>query len=211
MRVPRIILAFCALAPLLIAPKPAPAETIIEEWGSVKPPPPPQIESVTLDPKTTALLMLDVIHQTCNETRRPRCVASLPAIKKILTAARDKKMLVVYSLIPHASPSDIWAEVAPMPGDPLVTGKLDKFIRSDLEKILADKGIKTVVAVGTAAHGAILNTAAGAVQRDLKVVVPVDTLSADNTYIEQFVVWDLVNAPEMKGNVTLTKSDMLKF
>ena len=56
------------------------AETIIDEWSSVKAPPPPEVKPVTIDKKTTALLMLDFNHQTCNSQRRPRCVASIPKV-----------------------------------------------------------------------------------------------------------------------------------
>jgi len=50
-----------------------------------------------------------------------------------------------------------------------------------LEKILNDKGIKTVVVAGTAAQGAVLNTASQATLRGLRVIVPVDGMSAKNT------------------------------
>ena len=59
----------------------------------------PELKAVTIDPKTTALLMLDLIKQTCNQERRPRCLASVPKAKKLLTEARAKDMLVVYSII----------------------------------------------------------------------------------------------------------------
>jgi len=120
-------------------------------------------------------------------------------------------MMVVYSLIPHANGADILADVAPIPDEPLVAGLLDKFLNSDLEKILKDKGIQTVIAVGAASNGAVLHTVAGAVQRGIKIIVPVDALSADNIYIEQYVAWDLVNAPVMADKVTLTTTDMIKF
>ena len=54
------------------------AANIVDEWASVKAPAPPTLKPVTVDPKTTALLMLDFIHQICDEKRVPRCVASLP-------------------------------------------------------------------------------------------------------------------------------------
>jgi|ERR1035437_1394291 hypothetical protein len=85
---------------LFTAPQ-ARAANIIEEWGSVKTPPAPALQAVTVDPKTTALLVVDVLHQTCNEKRRPRCVAILPTIKKFLAEARNHKMLVVYTDVPH--------------------------------------------------------------------------------------------------------------
>ena len=56
-----------------------------------------------------------------------------------------------------------------------------RITRTDLEKILNDKGIKTVVVVGTAAQGAVLNTASQAAFRGLRVIVPLDGMSAENT------------------------------
>ena len=70
-----------ALAAVLSYAGPSSAETIIDEWQSVKTPPPPQLKPVTLDPKTTALLVIDMIKQTCNAERHPRCVAAIPKIR----------------------------------------------------------------------------------------------------------------------------------
>ena len=57
------------------------AGTVIDDWSKIKAPPPPKLHAVTVEPKTTALLMLDFVHAICNEKRRPRCVASLPAME----------------------------------------------------------------------------------------------------------------------------------
>jgi nicotinamidase-related amidase len=207
----RHLLPLAALVAVLSYTVPSSAETIIDEWNSVKAPPAPALTSVTVDPKTTALLVVDVLHQTCNEKRRPRCVAALPTIKKFLAQARNHEMLVVYTDVPHTSAADIWPEVAPTPNEPVVLGILDKFINPDLDKILKAKGIQTVITVGAASNGAVLHTVAGAVQRGFKVIVPVDAVAADNTYIEQYITWDLVNAPVIGDKTTLTTTDMIKF
>jgi hypothetical protein len=47
---------FAALAILLSCAMPSSSETIIDEWPNVKAPPPPELKSVRLDPKTTALI-----------------------------------------------------------------------------------------------------------------------------------------------------------
>jgi nicotinamidase-related amidase len=65
--------------------------------------------------------------------------------------------------------------------------------------------------MGTAAHGAVLYTASAAALRGLKVIVPVDGMSANTTYPEQYTAWHLVNAPVVSANVTLTKLDLIKF
>ncbi len=53
----------------------------------------------------------------------------------------------------------------------MVKSLADKFFKTDLEKILNDKGIKTVVVVGTAAQGAVLYTASQAAFRGMQVIV----------------------------------------
>ena len=45
----------------------------------------------------------------------------------------------------------------------------------------------------------------------MKVIVPVDVVSDVNTYMEQYVAYNFMNAPNIAGNVTLTSVDMMKF
>jgi len=208
-----IVVAFCvlsALSGLLLLNRPAMAQDVVAEWNSVKTPPAPEVKEVTVDPKTTALLLLDFNKQTCNAERRPRCIASIPKMKKLLDYARSKGVFVVYSLSAGAAPGDIAPDLAPMEGDPIVTSGPDKFMGTDLEKILKDKGIKTVIVTGTAAHGAVLYTASGAALRGMQVIVPVDGISAEKVYAEQYVAWNLVNAPRVSAMVTLTRAEKIK-
>src|SRR5438552_12265726 len=79
-----------------IAALPAAAGDITTEWASVKPPPVPQLKPVTVDPKTTALLVLDFMKNNCGA--RPRCVATVPTVKKLIDAARAHDMPVFYNL-----------------------------------------------------------------------------------------------------------------
>jgi hypothetical protein len=114
-----------ALAFALVSAAPASAETIIDEWANVKAPAPPQLQSVTLDPNTTALVVIDIIKQTCNMQRRPRCVAMVPKVQELLAEARAKGVYVIYSLFPSPSPatfpdpkiSDYVPELAPKGDD----------------------------------------------------------------------------------------------
>ena len=185
------------------------ATTIIDEWPSVKAPPAPALKPVTVDPKTTALLMLDFVPPTCGA--RPRCMASLPAMKKLLEQARASGMPVAHSVTGTTKAEDILKDVAPQAGEPVVQASVDKFRNTDLEKFLKDKGVQTVIVTGTAAHGAVLNTATAAVLRGMKVILPVDGVTASDTFTEQYVAWHMVNAPAVGPNTTLTKSDLLKF
>ncbi|MFX0061433.1 MAG: cysteine hydrolase [Candidatus Hermodarchaeota archaeon] len=186
-------------------------QSVIDEWNSIKAPAPPELKEITVEAKTTAFLVLDVQNQNCNSERRPRCVSSIPKIKKLLTEARKKEMTVVYSLTRAANEKDIRKEVEPLENEPIVKSGVDKFHQTDLEKILTAKDIKQVIIVGTAAHGAVLHTATGAAQRQMEVVIPVDGLSAGEPYAEQYTVWHLVNAPGTRRSVTLTKINWIKI
>jgi nicotinamidase-related amidase len=196
---------------IFIVPAAASADSIIDEWNTVKTPPAPELKTVTLDPATTALLLLDFNKQTCNPNTRPRCITSIPAVEKLLKQARAKGVKVVYSLSAGATVNDIAKQLAPVAGEPSVTSGPDKFMGTDLEKILKDKGIKTVIVTGTAAHGAVIYTASGAALRGFKVVVPVEGMSAENTYAEQYTAWHLLNAPRVSAQVTLTSTKLIKF
>lgn len=187
---------------------PVQAASIIDEWNSVKAPPAPEVKPVTVDPKTTALLMLDFMNQNCG--KRPRCVDSLPVMKKLLDTARAAKAPVVYSFIANTTAADVLKDVAPIDGEPSVTSGPNKFLRTDLDKILKDKGIQTVIVVGTAANGAVLNTASQAALNGYNVIIAVDGISGD-PYAEQYTAWHMVNAPGVSAKSTLTKSDMIKF
>jgi nicotinamidase-related amidase len=187
------------------------AQTIVDQWNSVGAPPPPTLKAVTIDKSTTALLMLDFNEQTCNMQRRPRCIASIPKVKTSLTAARTAGVPVAFSLGAGGKPADIAKDLAPTPNEPVVSSGVDKFAGTDLEKFLKDKGIKTVIVVGTAAHGAVLYTASGAAMRGMEVIVPVDGISGDIPYVEQYVAWHLVNVPVIGPAFTLTTLDQVTF
>ena len=210
-------LAVAALAAALVYVAPATAQTIVDQWSSVKVPPPPELKPVTLDPKTTAILVMDFVKQTCNNERRPRCVASIPKIEKLIAAARAQGVMLISTTVPPVPIADTLPAVAPKGNDPVVVAFVDKFILGDkdtgLEKMLKDKGITTLVAVGTAAHGAVLYTASAAASRGFNVIVPVDGMSGDGQvlYDEQAVAFILTHAPVISSKITLTRIDMIKF
>ncbi|MDO8533598.1 MAG: cysteine hydrolase [Xanthobacteraceae bacterium] len=187
------------------------AQTIIEEWSTVKAPPAPELKPVTIDNKTTALLVIDMVKQTCNPQARPRCVASIPKVQKLLNDARAKGVTVVYSLGPTGNIPDILEALAPKSGEPIVKAGPDKFVNTELEKMLKDKGISSVIAVGTLAHGGVMHTATAAALRGFKVVAPVDGMSSISPYTEQYAAWHLATGPVFSANVTLTKIDLIRY
>ncbi len=110
----RNLIAIAAVMAAIALPAEVQAANVVDEWDSVKAPAPPTLKPVTADPKTTALLMLDFMNQNCGQ--RPRCLASIPAMKKLLADARAAKATVVYSLIANTTAADVIKDVAPVDG-----------------------------------------------------------------------------------------------
>ena len=211
----RAILPCCAIALAAVAASalPAKANDITTEWSSVKPPPVPELKPATIDPKTTALLALDFMKGNCGV--RPRCASTIPVANKLIEQAHAHDMLVIYTLVGETPKPEGMADgiQKPREGEWIERGGADKFINSDIEQRLKQKGIKTVIVMGTSAQGAVVGTSNGAVQRGFTVVVPVDGMSAEDPYNEQYAAWHLYKGGPvyLPKNVTLTRGDMITF
>ncbi|MGB9732224.1 MULTISPECIES: cysteine hydrolase family protein [Calditerrivibrio] len=185
------------------------AADIIDEWDWVVPPEKPGLLDYIVD-NETALLILDIEELTCNKDRRPRCLESVPNIEKILKKARSNGVFVVYSLTPNGTKDTILLPVKPIDGEPIVNSSVNKFLNTELDKVLKDRNIRKLIITGTAANGAVLFTATEAAQRGYLIVIPVDGISAD-LYGEQAVIYTLLNGPGTRNKVLLTKTNMIKF
>ena len=205
------LLAACGGGAASATPTPAATSS-----ASVQVPKIPDPVAVTVPKATTALLVLDLTSVVC--TPRKSCVDSLPAVAALLKKARDAGAPVVYSDTPTAG-STIRSEVAPQAGEPKVSGRADKFFNTQLDQILTQKGVKTVVVTGTVANGAVLYTTFGANLRGFTAVVPVDGMSSDDPFVILMTEYQLLNEPgfanptnkPLAAGVTLTKTNLVTF
>ena len=212
MRAIKTILHAITLGLACLSLAPARAD-VIAEWKDLAFPPAPELKPAKVDPATTALLLLDFTNQTCTQERRPRCAAQVPGLAKLLADARAENMFVVYSVATaNSDRKDILAPLAARDGDPVLPPLgPDKFINSDFEKMLTDKGIQTIIIAGTAAHTSVLHTGGEAALRGFKVVAPVDGMSSNEAFSEAYTAWHLVNAARIMNAVTLTRVGMISF
>lgn len=189
------------------------AATIIDEWRNVEAPPPPPIVPVAVDPAKTALLLLDFLSDVCTPEKRPRAAAALPKLQSFLREARTRGMLVVHTTT--SSGAGVGAELAdavkPVADERVYKAKFDKFHGNDLAPFLRGRGIDTVIATGTSANGCLLFTTSGAVLRGFRAIVPVDGMPAATLYQEQFVAWEIANAPGLRHDAVLTRFDAISF
>ena len=134
----------------------------------------PDPARVTLDPKTTALMVLDYVEPICNA--QPSCKGKmLPAMTPFMEPVRKAGLTVAYGTR-EQNMSKWLKEVAPTPSDiKVINTAQDRFYNTDLDKALKAKGIKTLIMVGWKVSGSVTYTSVGAMAHDYTVVIPVDT------------------------------------
>ena len=173
---------------------------------------------VTLDPKTTALVVFDYVEAICNA--QPKCKdGMLPALTPFMARARKAGMVVAYGT--REENVGKWLpQVAPQPGDiTIVNTAQDRFYNTDLDKLLKAKGITTIIMVGWKVSGSVAYSSVGATLRDYTVVIPMDTTAAPTDY-EQVIGFynilnqlsnNLTNQPLKPKASTLSRTDMITF
>jgi len=178
----------------------------------------PDPARVTLDPKTTALIVLDYVEDICNN--QPSCKAKmLPAMTPFMERVRKAGLTVAYGT--RQQNMTKWLkEVAPTANDiKVINTAQDRFYNTDLDKALKAKGIKTLIMVGWKISGSVTYTSVGAMAHDYTVVIPVDTTSAGSDYETTIGFYNVLNSGNanlpnqpLKANaVTLTRTDMITF
>jgi len=173
---------------------------------------------VSLKPATTALLIFDIVDPICKV--QPKCTGIMvPAIASLLAKARNAGVFVVYST--RAPTVSKWLpEVAPAPGDPVITSYAqDRFYNTDLDKTLKGKGITTVILTGWKVSGSVVYTSVGATLHDYTVVVPEDASLATADYEVAIGLFQILNQnsanatnePLKAKASTLSRTDMITF
>ena len=195
-----------------------PANGAVPKMVTLQMPAIPDPARVTLDPKTTALMVLDYVEDICNN--QVSCKTKmLPAMTPFMERVRKAGLTVAYGT--RAQNQTKWLkEVAPVPGDIRITNTAqDRFYNTDLDKELKAKGIKTLIMVGWKISGSVTYTSVGAMAHDYTVVIPMDTTSAGSDYETTIGFYNVLNSgtanlpnqPLKPNAVTLTRTDMITF
>lgn len=173
---------------------------------------------VTLNPKTTALLVFDYVVPICGS--QAKCKNEmLPAMTAFLARVRKAGMVVAYGTL-EDNMSKWMPEVAPQPGDiKIICTVQDRFYDTDLDKDLKAKGITTTIMVGWKVSGSLAYSSVGAAIRGYTVVVPVDTTAAPTDYEQTIGFYNILN--QRNGNMTnqplkpsaptLSRTDLITF
>jgi hypothetical protein len=161
----------------------------------------PDPARITLNSKTTALMVLDYVEDIC--ATQPKCKSQmLPAMTPFMERVRKAGLVVAYGT--RAQNMAHWLpQVAPAEGD----------------KLLKAQGITTMIMVGWKVSGSVTYTSVGAMIRDYTVVIPVDTTTASSDYETAIGFYNVLNSgnanltnePLKPKSVTLSRTDLIAF
>jgi ureidoacrylate peracid hydrolase len=158
------------------------------------------------DPKRTALLVYDMVNdfllpEAPLESPRARDLL-LPRLKPLIAACRAKKIRIIYACqnydpdgvgdgfkpahggrgcLAGTPGAEVHAAIAPQPGDIVLRKRrFDAFLGTDLDLILRQQQLDTLIIVGTSTSIGTETTARCAVTRDYRVIYPSDgTINRD--------------------------------
>ncbi len=163
----------------------------------------PVVEKVVLPAPETAVIIVDMQNDFVKpggRLRVPSAEATVEPIRRLLEKARKHEVLTVFTQDTHYQRDPefgIWGEhvtygswgwriideLAPVPGEVVVQKtRYDGFYGTPLDDLLRTNGIRNVVVVGTVANICVLHTAASAALRWYKVYMPMDGISALNSF-----------------------------
>jgi biuret amidohydrolase len=159
-------------------------------------------EFFTVDPRTTALIVIDMQNAFVAEGatyETPGARTMIPKLERLLAFAREREMPIIWTQSDHSAPHagimlkkfptiredkylwkgqpsfELYPKMQPQPGDfRVVKHKYDAFFETDLDSILRNQGIKQVIIVGTATNVCCESTARSAFFRDYGVAFPSD-------------------------------------
>jgi nicotinamidase-related amidase len=161
-----------------------------------------------IDVARTAVLVIDMQNDFVEEgapLEFPEGRRVIPAIQRILDAARGRDMPVVYAAHVHRPGGadqgihrelyppvaagealvdgergvEIHPELTPRPGEPVVKKhRYNSFYATDLEIILRGLGVETVVLTGMTTECCVLGTARGALERGFRSLVVSDACAS---------------------------------
>lgn len=166
------------------------------------------MSSPVIDVDRTAVLVIDMQNDFVEEgapLEFPEGRRIIPAIQRILDAARGRGMPVVYAVHVHRADGtdlgvhrelyppvaagealvdgerggEIHPELEPRPGEPVVKKhRYNSFYATDLEMILRGLGVETVVLTGMTTECCVLGTARGALERGFRSLVVSDACAS---------------------------------
>ena len=151
----------------------------------------PVPQEITVYAISTALLVLD-LNCRCEDPKEP-CYKLINPVAKFLDRARRANMFIVYTAADRyqgTPEARMPAAFKQRDDEPTIfPPAFDKFYSGELQTMLQQRGIKTVIVCGASSNQAVMYTATAAVRPfGYTCVVPVDGLIARGDYEHEFTL-----------------------
>ena len=188
---------------------------LLGSLGAQEGPNRPEPKPVTLDAKTTAVLVLD-LHARCHDPKEI-CFKLTPVVGEFLEKARAASVAIVYtaSLNAKGTPTgEISEPLKRRATEPVVyPDHNDKFWGGELHALLQQKGIKTLVITGSSTNGAVLYTSSTAARvYRYNIVIPLDGVIARTKYEQEYPIHQFTVLPSgASKQFQFTNLSMISF
>jgi hypothetical protein len=145
----------------------------------------PEPKPVTLDSKSSAILVLD-LNARCDDPKQV-CSKIVAPVGEFLDKARAAAVPIIYSVSASAKGKPIGQIAAPLKykeGEVIIyPDGFDKFVSGELQAWLKERGAKTLVVTGSSTNSAVLYTATTAARMyRYPVVIALDGVNANTRY-----------------------------
>jgi len=170
---------------------------------------------VTVDARTTGLLVLD-LNARCEDPKQP-CHKLVEPVARFLARAREAGIFIIYTAADHYQGTPL----ARMPtafqqkdDEPVIfPAAFDKFYGGELHHLLTARGLKTLIVTGAASNQAVLYTATAAVRPfGFDVIIPTDGLIARGDYEHEYTLHQFTILPAGAAEkFKITRLDQITF
>jgi len=175
----------------------------------------PEPKPVTLDGKTSAVLVLD-LNARCDDPKST-CSKLTPGVGEFLEKVRAAAVPIIYTVSASAKGKPIGELAAPLKRKKKETiiypNAFDKFIRNELQTLLKEKETKTLIITGASTNAAMLYTATTTARiYRYNIVMPMDGVIADRKYEQEYSFHQFTVLPgEANKQFQFTNLSMVTF
>jgi len=175
----------------------------------------PEAKPLTLDSKTTAILVLD-LNARCDDPKQV-CSKIIAPLGEFLERTRAAGVPIVYTVSAAAKGKPIGDLAGPLKRketEPIIyPDAFDKFVGGELQNWLREKGAKTLVITGSSTNAAVLYTATTATRiHRYNVVIPMDGVNANSQYEHEYSLHQFTVLPGDANRLfQFTRLSMITF
>jgi nicotinamidase-related amidase len=175
----------------------------------------PEPKPVTLDSKSTAILVLD-LNARCEDPKQV-CSKIITRLGEFLDKARVAAIPIIYSVSASAKGKPIGELAGALKrkeSEPIIyPDAFDKFVGGELQAFLKEKGVKTLIVTGSATNAAVLYTATTAARMHrYEIVIPTDGVNAATGYEQEYSIHQFTVLPSEANRLfRFTQLSMIAF